>query len=199
MNITELKEHDPKRFEREYWKWAEHEPGYNWWDCTYEHFVETAAAAGVEVNPKDIEFSISYSQGDGATFAASVDFAPWMEKHGYAEKYVALYQDALEYGAHCSVRKVWRGGWSMSANLEFSPGNCVPSGVFKDLPQEAWDALVEEQLAAEDWERLILDHCNDLSSDLYRALVAEYEYLTSEEQFIESCECNDVTFDLEEA
>ena len=87
----------------------------------------------------------------------------------------------------------------MSANLDCSPGNCVPSGVFKDLPQEDWDALVEEQLAAEDWEQLILDQCEALASDLHSALVDEYEYLTSEEQFIESCECNDVTFDLEEA
>ena len=197
MNITELKEHDPKRFEREYWEWVKDEPYYEWWDFTYDRFVETAEAAGVSVDPKSITFSLSYSQGDGAEFSGYVDLAKWMELHGYADTYLALYLDASEYGAGCSVTN-HGGGYGMRTSLDFYPGNCSPSGVFKDLPQEDWDALVEEQLAAEDWEKLILDHCDALAYDLYKQLQEEYEYLTSEEQFIEHCNANDVEFETEE-
>jgi len=193
MNITELKEHDPKRFEREYWEWAKHEPGYDWWDGAYDMFVSKAAGEGVDVNPR----SISYSQGDGAAFDGDVDLAAWMEKHGFAEKYPALYLDAQNYGASVSVTTYGR-GFSMRANLDFTNGQCLPAGVFKDLPQEDWDELVEEQLGQEDWERLILDHCKSLAHGLYTYLKKEYEYLTSEEQFIERCMCNEVTFDQEE-
>jgi hypothetical protein len=33
---------------------------------------------------------------------------------------------------------------------------------------------------------------------LYRELRDEYEHLTSEESFIESCECNEITFEENE-
>jgi hypothetical protein len=39
---------------------------------------------------------------------------------------------------------------------------------------------------------------DDISRQIYRDLRNEYEHLTSEESFIESCECNDVTFETED-
>ena len=55
--------------------------------------------------------------------------------------------------------------------------------------------LLREELEG---EQLVLEHVRDLEHDLYRRIKAEYEYLTSAEQFIEYCESNDVTFDTEE-
>ena len=40
-------------------------------------------------------------------------------------------------------------------------------------------------------------YVDNISHQLYRDLRDEYEHLTSEESFIESCECNDVTFEIE--
>jgi hypothetical protein len=42
------------------------------------------------------------------------------------------------------------------------------------------------------------DYVDDISRQLYRDLRDDYEHMTSEESFIESCECNDITFEIEE-
>ena len=34
-------------------------------------------------------------------------------------------------------------------------------------------------------------------AELYKDLEAEYEFLTSREQFVMSCDCNEVLFDIE--
>jgi hypothetical protein len=34
-------------------------------------------------------------------------------------------------------------------------------------------------------------------ADLYSDLRKEYEYISSEEAFIEACECNEITFEIE--
>ena len=49
MNIHELKETDPKRFEREYWSWVEHECYYEWWDSVEECFKERMKEFGLDV------------------------------------------------------------------------------------------------------------------------------------------------------
>lgn len=148
-------------------------------------------------------FSLSYSQGDYATFEGRIMVWEWMEatKDGpqtYAEKYPALFLAAQDYGDWASVNT-----WHRSCNARVTydahlVGNTYPEGVFSGLDQEAWDELVEEQVDAAGLEQAMQDYVDDISRQLYRDLRAEYEHLTSEESFIESCECNDVTFEIEE-
>ena len=64
MNIHELKETDPKRFERKYWSWVGRECDYKWWDSVEENFKERMKEFGLDVYK--IAFSLSYSQGDYA-------------------------------------------------------------------------------------------------------------------------------------
>ena len=194
MNATELKATDPDRFDKEHQNWIEHGFYHEWWDGVEEQFKEECAAMGITVNA--ILFSLSYSQGDYATFTGPIDMAEWMKHKGYDLQYPVLYLDWKDYGA--SARLSHGRNTATYVSIDHTPGNCYPSGVFSDLPQEAWDELVEEQSAAEDWEQLVLEHVRDLEHDLYRRIEAEYEYLTSAEQFIEYCESNDVTFDTEE-
>lgn len=116
----------------------------------------------------------------------------------YAEKYPALFLAAQDYGDWASVNT-----WHRSCNARVTydahlVGNTYPEGVFSGLDQEAWDELVEEQVDAAGLEQAMQDYVDDISRQLYRDLRAEYEHLTSEESFIESCECNDVTFEIEE-
>jgi hypothetical protein len=201
LSAQELSQQDPKRFQQEYSKWTEYALDYDWWDYAEEQLKERLAPAGVAV--EGVEFSLSYSQGDYATFKGRINISMWMEanKDGeqtYAEKYPALFLAAQDYGDWASVN-TWNRRYHASVTYDAHlVGNTGPEGVFSGLDQEAWDELVEEQLDAAGLEKALQDYVDDISRQLYRDLRDEYEHLTSEESFIESCECNDVTFEIEE-
>lgn len=193
MNVNQLKETDPRRFEKEYQKWMSNALDYEWWDFVYEQFQEDCQAHGFDVDLNRTYFSLGYCQSDHASFEAVIDFSAWMTKHGYDQKYLALWLDVQEYGDNVAS---YRGNRAW-VNFDYRPGYCNPSGVFSDLPVEAWDALCEEQWAAEDWEKLLLETCRELEDDLYRRLRDEYEHLTSEDAFVDSCMANETEFDEE--
>ena len=54
-----------------------------------------------------------------------------------------------------------------------------------------------DQHAEADLETAMQKYVNDISDTLYGQLRDEYEHQTSEESFIESCECNDDEFDFD--
>lgn len=188
MDINELKEKHPDRFDREYQEWAAHDMGYDWWDGVYEMFREDCEPKGVHIDLSRTYFNLGYCQSDHAEIGGFIDFAAWMEANGYDKQYQPLYLDAKEYGANMTINR-------LGVLFDYYPGNTYPQGVFADLPEDAWDELVEEQYKAEDWEKLLDETVKGLNHDLYKRLVQEYEYLTSEESFVEYCIANDVTFD----
>ena len=191
MNIHELKETDPKRFEREYWSWVEHECDYEWWDSVEENFKERMKEFGLDVYK--IAFSLSYSQGDYATFEGYIAIDELLEKL-YPEQ-IVLIQEFRDWGREPVE---YRRSGTPYINLRWYPGNTYPSGLFKDLDQDAWSALTEQAADDFDLERTVNDWLEAQASELYDDLQKEYEYLTSEEQYIEYCECNDIAFDDEE-
>lgn len=201
ITAQELQSADPKRFQKEYLKWTEYAIDYEWWDYMQDRLKEDLAPAGVTV--ERLLFSLSYSQGDYAAFEGRINLGMWMEvnKCGgqtYAEKYPALHLAAQDYGDWASVNT-----WNRSCGAKVTydahlVGNTYPEGVFSGLDQEAWDGLVEEQMDAAGIEQALQDYVYAISDELYTDLRDEYEHLTSEESFIESCECNDVTFEIEE-
>jgi hypothetical protein len=162
-----------------------------------ETFKTDASNEGIDV--QRIYFSLSYSQGDYASFEGQINVAEWMEAKGYDETYPALYLAAVDYGEYASVSdRTNRGGWprvSLDGNVV---GNTDPAGIFKQLDREAWDALVYEQCDAAGLEGEMQSTVEALCRTLYSDLRDEYEHLTSEQSFIESCECNEITFELEE-
>lgn len=200
ITAQELQSADPKRFQKEYLKWIEYAIDYDWWDYMQDRLKEDLAPAGVTI--ERIEFRLSYSQGDYATFTGSIDIGAWMEvnKYGdqtYAEKYPALHLAVQDYGDYAKVT-TWR---ESSARVNYDGGvvgNTYPAGLFSALDSEAWDELIEEQYDMAGLEQALQDYVDDISHQLYRDLRDEYEHLTSEQSFIESCECNDVTFEIEE-
>jgi hypothetical protein len=171
-----------------------------------ERLKEKLEPAGV----RDIKlyFRLSYSQGDFATFVGSIDVHKWMDvtKDGpdtegtltYAEKYPALRMAMEDYGDSASVTTYNR-DCAARVNLDGGCiGNTYAAGIFAGLESDAWDELVEEQYYEAGLEQALQDFVDDISQELYTDLRDEYEHLTSEESFIESCECNDVTFEIEE-
>lgn len=196
LTATELKERDPKRFEKKYWDWVSYSCDHDWWSYIEENFKADMAVLGCGVD--SIEFSLSYSQGDGAAFNGSVDMARFLEHQGLKEKYLPLWYDFKECGAYARVRSGNSRSNYVRVNLDHYPGSTYPAGVFSLLSQEAWDELTAEQLGAEDWEELVQEWAREKCDELYHQLQDEHEYLTSEEEFIASCEANDVTFEVEE-
>lgn len=194
MNVTELREHDPKRFEKEYYKWCEHTPDYDWWDSIEENFIEDCATLGVRVD--EITFSGFYSQGDGAAFRGRVYVYEWMEAKGHHITHPAAYLACRDDGSYVRLEK-GRGN-NMRASAEVWANQTAPSGIFAGLDQEAWEELVDEQLGDLSIEDEVLSFCEDLAAKLYRDLRDEYEHLTSEEMFKEHCEANEVTFEENE-
>jgi hypothetical protein len=65
------------------------------------------------------------------------------------------------------------------------------------LDKDTWVELVEDQSGSLDVEAEIKSTCERFMSEMYYKLRDEYEHLTSEESFIESCECNEITFEIE--
>ena len=198
MNVYELKEKHPSRFDTEYQKWTEYAADYDWWEGTYDWYTEQMAEYGVRVD--DIEFRGFYSQGDYANWKGQIDDVKlFLEKTGGNLTQMPLYALA------CEPMALWIGinnGWNYYkytpsidlGDLEYS--RYVDSG---EMTQGLWAGQPMEEVAAmvdnDAVEEIISKWVKDQWSNLFKMLQEEYEGVISEEAFIESCECNEVEFD----
>ena len=193
LSALELKARDPKRFACEYVKWRECATNYNWWDCSYDDFKTKCEELLIRVD--DVTFSGFGSQGDGAAFAGRVDLTAFMERSGLDVEYPALYIGVKNDGSY--IRVAFNGNNMRCAAYEVYANQTEPAGIFSELDQETWEELMDAQDSDAKLEQPALEECRSLARDLYRALENEYTYLTSEEAFLESCEANEITFELE--
>ena len=199
VTAQELKAQDPKRFEREYYKWLGYAHDYDWWDCIEDDFKIVMGVPGVRVDR--IFFSLSYSQGDYAGFSGRIDVARWMAnvKHSkdetYAEAFPALYIAVVQDGTYAVVSESHRNRCCVDycTSIEYTD----PEGVFQFLEDGAWHELLRQQEADSDLEAELVEWVNNKAHDLYRQLRDEYESISSEAAFIESCDCNEVQFEIE--
>lgn len=202
LTASELKTADPRRFEREYFKWIEWQWDDFYAEDTQAFFKEKYEPFGIDIH--DIRYSLGYCQSDFASFNGRVDLAKWMEKvqvcpdgPTYAERYPALYLACQEDGSYIRVTgQDGRRGWHLDM-YECAKG-VAPCGIFANMSEEDWDALVEEQYEEADLDNKVRQYCKDIGHELYDALIDSYEAVTSEDAFIESCEVNEITFEVEE-
>ena len=200
MRVTakELKELDPKRFEREYYKWVEHAHDYDWYGYVEQMFTDEMAAQGVQVDK--IYYSLSYSQGDYAGFEGRVALDKWMHhvkfdnEQTFAEAFPALYLAVTQDTSSVVVTIGHR--YRPDVNYNCSVEYTEPEGVFQHLDDETWRDLVTEQESDADLEANVREWIDARGDELYRELRREYEFISSEESFIESCECNEITFEV---
>ncbi len=195
MNAKELKETDPRRFEKEYYEWVNNEPYEEWWDYVEEGFKEKVAPMGITVAA--VFFNGFYCQGSYAAFIGRIDAAMFMEHTKLSEEYYPLYLATKDDGSYARVTDRNNQG-NIRVNYDSYANQTGASGVFSDLDQEAWEELIDQQEKDCALEAAMQDFCDDLCHELFRNLQTEYEYLTSEEQYIEYCEANDITFEGEE-
>lgn len=204
VDIDTLKRDYPAEFQREYEKWVQTALYYGWWDFVCDGFVEDMAEFGVEIAQErrngghQIYFSLGYSQSDYAAFAADVRLHIWAKAMKLDEQYPALVVDLEEYGATARIASTHRSSYSYVASYDYSPGNTQPAGIFSGLSPEAWDTLVEEQFAACGIEELLDEWAKAQCQNLYKRLQEEYEYLSSEDQFVEWAKGMDEQFEVED-
>ena len=190
VTAKELKELDPKRFDREYYGWLEYAADYDWWEWLEDSFKCDMKEAGINV--ENIQFD-TYPRH--AMFNGHVHVAQFMQHLILDEQYPALYLAVEQDGSYVTVRS---GRYGNAFNLNEHLYNTSPEGVFKYLDAQAWEELIDEQLCQSELETRIEEFCTDACARLARDLEADHEHITSVESFIESCECNDVTFEIED-
>lgn len=166
---------------------------YDWFDSVYDDFVQILDILGFDVISRDgkgrktydIEFSGFYHQGSYAAFSGYYHFQKDMVKgiKSYAPKDKELHRIAKELSK--MQRKYF---YSLSAKFRYSDYSGYSVDMEDSRRQYGW-------VDSDEPEKIFRQVLKDLSSWLYESLQNEYEYLTSEESFKESCEANEYTFD----
>ena len=202
VTAQELKQLDPRRFEREFSKWAEWQWQDDWIiDDVQSRFTELYKPKGIEI--EELHYCISYSQGDFASFSGRVFLAEWMDatpvcKDGptYAERYPALYIACNEDGSYLRIKgEDNRRGWRV--DFEEAWHSIGPTGIFANMPDEDWESLVTDQAYEADLEKEIREYCQSIGREIYRELSDYFLDATSEDAFMEWCEADSVTFEVE--
>jgi hypothetical protein len=191
LTVRELKDMDPKRFDKEYYRWREDEPYDGWSECIEGNF---RARHAPWVEARSIWYSL-HGQGSYACFSGVVYVGELMKHRKLDETYLPLYLAMESDGSYFKVDGTSRGNLQM--HIEGSPWDTAPEGVFSTLDQSEWQDLVDEQLEESDIENVAEEFCKDICHELHKELEQEYDHMTSEESFIESCEINEVTFEIE--
>jgi hypothetical protein len=191
LTVRELKDMDPKRFDKEYYHWCEYSVDDGWAEYLEGDFRERHAPQGVEA--RSIWYSL-HGQGSYACFSGVVYVGKLMKHLKLDEQYLPLYLAMVDDGSYFKVDGSRRG--SIQVDFDGAPWDTAASGVFSMLNTDEWNALVNEQYNESDIEGVAEQFCNDICHTLLNELEEDYEYMTSEESFIESCEINEVTFDI---
>lgn len=191
---------------------------HDWWDYVEEDFkLHTLAPLGIDADR--INFSLSYSQGDGASFDGRI--------HDWQLFLPYVYRQHPEHPCHhplvlTHAQVDWTMHWKdrgrcpcLSASdfstdlrgADHGPNDLCDPDSFDDWhynygPQPYKDpdnltAHTTYALLADIDPALVEKHCIeaiiDLAYDLYKALRDEYEYLTSDEAVIDTLIANDIT------
>ena len=189
---------------------------HDWWEYVTDEMWQPALEQIGFTNPK-IGFSGFWSQGDGASFTAGVDFPvlveflanppeanesigsmpdgkgedfrPWLVHHigglnaqPKFRKLIRLYESG--HIDEVTVRRISH-RYSHQYTCEFSA-----NWHFGDSHPKVYQLFVEFRACMED---VRLDLCHAI----YKSLEDEYEYLTSDEAYVESSEANDWGFTLD--
>lgn len=148
--------------------------GFEWYKFTYEKWIEELKTQGYE--DTKIQFSGFYSQGDGASFEATIDIAKWLTVKECKTKYKACFADAENIVIAITQSGHYSHEMTMSTDTEYNGVN-----------RKAYDTV--DQLAEE-----ILQDAREQARLIYKDLESEYEHLTSDETVKECLIANEYEF-----
>jgi len=174
-------------------KYMVDEPGYDWWEYTYNDFETICEIIGIDLASKSVKlmngkerrepkiyFSGFWSQGDGASFFGHYRYGKESKKkireHAPEDAELHRITDALFDIQKKHFYKVVAEITSLGSM--YCHSNTMSVGLIDPPSVTATDEL--------DVQRLL----RDLANWLYRQLEKEHEFLTSFENFKEICESN---------
>lgn len=151
---------------------------YDWWDCTYDWFYETAVEEGFDVSK--IYFSGFWSQGDGAMFEGELNnniydqLNPNYRNEEYKKDWnrvlyllktgqIDIFGRFKHYGHYYHEK-------SYTDSLEYAFNNDWQGKNYSNIESILDDMIDSIRLQYE-----------ELACNLYRQLNQEYDYLTSDE------------------
>lgn len=191
----------------------------SWWsDDVIDNFIAEMRPLGIEIDPKNVYWSISYSQGDGASFLCDVDFAQFAKVHKLLEprqrEQVQLEmfgKDPVTVDTSTMIQIYLEAGGELTVvTSRLSSMYCHEGTIMVELCQEdAWDNLMDTsqplvEAVIDQWDTDLAKELNGMETqvrdilrgymkDLHSRLVDEYEYLTSDEAVQECLEANEIT------
>jgi hypothetical protein len=192
--------------------WCEHGIWDDWYDDTYERFKEEGYALGFVIDK--MNFTGFYSQGDGACWEGQIDVATWLKTHTedsiardawcalIAEDFCDKHFSIHFRGRYSHSNTMTCVGWDWVSEMEDEPASYLKqSSIFKGMRYSDLYNLIRTSdfpyTDPNDIEQAGFESAKEYADELYKRLREEYEYLTSEESLIESCDANDWQFNEE--
>jgi len=154
----------------------EYRLGYPWYEHIMEDFQEKLEKQGWELEIKDIFFSLSYCQGDGASFDAKLDVLKYMKVNKLMTKFPTVTKWAKKDQILGSTHTT-----SMSSHY------CHENTRYFEIEHDMYyDTLTEKEQKKLDWETEDLEKIIEEDRDrdcreLHKLLQEDYEYLSSDE------------------
>ena len=170
--ITEL---SPEAKERAL-SWLAETLDYEWWDCIYDDARECGKRLGIDID--NIYFSGFYHQGSGCCFSGHYSYRKGWKKA--LKDCAPKDNDLLIIGKELqSIQR--RAFYSLAGEIKGS--------------DRYWRTSINLHWQYEEHEKAINDALSDFADWIYNKLQTEYEWLSSEEQLIETAEANGYLFD----
>lgn len=166
---------EPKAKERAL-AWLAETLDYEWWDCIYDDAKEVGKCLGIEIN--DIYFSGFCHQGSGCCFSGNYSYRKGWKKA--LKDYASKDQELLEIGQ--ALQDIQR------------PAFYELGGEIKGN-ERYWRTSINLHWQYSEHAQAINDALSNFADWIYNKLQTEYEWLSSEDQLIETAEANGYLFD----
>jgi hypothetical protein len=171
---------------------------YPWHEFTIEEFVNDRTNEGWDLTTDKVHYSGFWSQGDGASFDATLKIYNYLNFHNLTEKYPLITKMTS------NETLVWGKTHTNSYSTHYSHERTR----YFELDHECEDTLVSDGGLNESdlpafrdeviaLEKEIEDDRLDLSQKLYRTLEKEYDYLMSDDSITDHIISNDSEFTLD--
>jgi len=168
-----------------------------WYEYSYDHFKNLCALLGITIEPKSIHFKGFYSQGDGSSFRADVDFVKlvegvknrvWIELMPKSELVIQV--PDISPRLFSLIKK---GDIDVSANVK---AHSSSTGIAARLDWNYSDDKNFSNIdkAFSNLENWFQNTAETLNGYLYQSLQTEYEYVTGEQSVAETIIANEYLF-----
>lgn len=175
--MADLLQSDPEEYRRRYEAWINTEFDYNWWECVYEGFFEYHPEFDSDYGK--FTFDCYYSQ---CCIGGRLSLKYVFDKYNLWGEGTAQCMQILEYRTHVPINarrnSMYMGGID---RWYWAEGACL----FESMEEEELIELMEEWLDKVGLEQLCVEAANEIASELLKDLQSEYDWLSSEECFLE--------------